>query len=320
MGNRRPLTIVLTSPDEDRIGSELATRPEITVESLAHCSGAELLRAAQRADVLITRAVQPLDRAVFGAGAGRLKAVIQPSAGSDNIDFAAALEAGVAIVLPDPGNAVAVAEWTLLHLLALVRGVRRHWEGRTWDWGLRETLEDRELCGLSLGVIGVGRCGSRVARRAVACEMTTRGYDPYIPDQRFTALGVSRATELDQLLAVSEIVTLHCPLTAETRGMLGRRELAQLPRGAWVINAARGGLLDEEALVSALDEGRIAGAAIDVWSHEPRGRTGLALHPKVLATPHLAGHTAPSHRRRREHLLAALKDVIDRLQSEESNP
>lgn len=312
-----PITVCFAAPDDDGLGPVLQRRPGVVVRSHPRLSGAALGKAAAECEILVTRAVQVVDRHVFETASGRLRFVVQASAGIDNIDLEAAQAHRVTVIQPDPGNATAVAEWTLLHLLALVRSVRRHWAGQTWDWGIRETLPDGQLSGLRLGIVGLGRCGSRVARRASGFEMTVSAFDPYIPDETFAQHGAHRARSLQALLSASDVLTMHCPLTDETQGMIGAEQLACLPRGAFVLNAARGGLIDEEALMQSLDSGWIAGCAMDVWEQEPRTRQGLVTHPRVLATPHLAGHTKPSHRARRENLLAALERLLDELSAEQ---
>ncbi|MFN7966549.1 MAG: NAD(P)-dependent oxidoreductase [Acidobacteriota bacterium] len=311
MPRHDPITICFAAPDEDGLAVMLQRRRNVLVLTHPRLDGEALRCAAAECEILVTRAVQTVDRAVFEAASGRLRAIVQASAGIDNIDLEAARVHAVRVIQPDPGNATAVAEWTLLHMLALVRGVRRHWEGETWDWGGRETLPDGQLSGLRLGIVGLGRCGSRVARRACRFEMTVSAFDPYIPVETFALHGAQPARSLETLLSGSDVLTLHCPLTAETQGMIGAAELACLPRGSLLLNAARGGLVDEEALMQSLDSGWIAGCAVDVWEREPRPRAGLATHPRVLATPHLAGHTATSHRARRENLLAALEGLLD---------
>lgn len=307
------LRVVFAAPDTDRVADALAQTPGVEVIVHPLLFGAALRHAAATADVLVVRAVQSIDRQLLEGARGGLRAVVQGAAGSDNIDRVAAAACGVEVLVADPGNATAVAEWTLLALLALFRGIRRHWDGTTWDWSGREDLPDRQLAGKTLGIVGLGRCGTRVARRARAFEMTIWAFDPYIGDEVFAAHEALRAPHLADLIQRCDALTLHCPLTDETRGMIGARELEHLRRGAILLNGARGEVVQEGPLLDALESGALAGAALDVYAHEPAERTRLTDHPNVLATPHLAGHTVESHVARAAHLRQALRDVVERL-------
>lgn len=313
--------VAFAAPAAPEVVESIARRPGVTVQTHAPLSHAELVAAAAGADVLVVYSWQPVDREVFQAGAGRLRAVVQASAGLDNIDEAAAGEAGVRVVPVDPGNATAVAELTLLSLIALLRGIRGHWD-RTGagQWADRETLKDRELRGKTLGLVGLGRVGSRVAARARAFEMHVLAVDPYIPLEAFNARSAERVGSLAELLPRCEALSLHCPLTSETRLMIGERELAALPAQAVLVNTARGGVVDETAVLRALDAGRLAGAAVDVFTREPPPTGGLRAHPKVLATPHLAGHSVESHQARTANAIDALGQLLDQLEREERAP
>jgi phosphoglycerate dehydrogenase-like enzyme len=316
--NTSAVRVVLTFPDHEGLAGPLRTLGVEVLENHELLQGEALNRVALNADVVVIRASQRVGAAFFMQPGVRVKQIVQAAAGIDNIDLQAARQAGVEVQAVDPGNATAVAEWTLLHLLAVTRNATNHWSGTRWDWGAREESNDGELRGRRLGIVGLGRCGSRVARRALAFEMEVSAIDPYIPLDRFVESGVRRFDRLEPLLEWSEALTLHCPLDATTRGMIGRQELARMQPGAILLNSARGGLVDEQALLEALAAGRLAGAAIDVWCNEPRTRTGLAAHPCVLATSHIAGHTAASHRARRENLLEALSGLCRSLAADSS--
>ncbi len=317
-GNRlqRPakeLIVACASPADPGVAEMLSRRPGVRFEEHPPARGAELLRIAGSCDVLVTRSWQRIDRAVLDAGRGRLRAVVQGSAGLDNIDAAAAAEMGIEVVPVDPGNATAVAELTLAAIVSLFRDLRGHWErtpgGR---WPDREQLPDRQVSGKTLGIVGLGRVGTRVCRRALAFDMTVVAIDPYLRQQTFDTWGAVRFPTLDEMLPRCDVLSLHCPLTAETRAMIGARELSLLPRGAVLVNTARGGIVDERALSDALRKGRLAGAALDVFEVEPVVVPGLAAHPLVLATPHLAGHTVESHALRARNLAEALDALVER--------
>lgn len=297
------------------VAEAIGARPGVRVAIDDAARGAELESIAAGADVLVTRAWQRVDAAVLRAGrAGRLRAVVQGSAGRDNVDLEAAEALGVAVVFADPGNAVSVAELVMLSLLVVFRDVRRHWEATPRGlWPDRDALSDREVRGKTLGLVGLGRVGKQVAARARAFEMRVLAVDPYLDPSVFAEHGVSRIDALDAMLPSCDVLSLHCPLTAETRGLIDARRLAALPQGAVVVNTARGGIVDEAALVQALDLGRITMAVLDVFEREPVSVSSIAAHPRVLATPHAAGHTLESHRARASELIRAIGAVLDRL-------
>lgn len=302
---------MFAAPPDPGVAEPLCLRPDVRVEILDGVRGAELASAAARADILVVRSWQQVDAGVIAAGRGRLRAVVQASAGLDNIDAAAADENGVRVVGVDPGNATAVAELTLLSLLALFRRVRGHWDRTArGTWPDRDVLDDRELRGKALGLVGLGRVGRRVAVRARAFEMTVLAVDPYLSADEFPRRGAERVDTLAELLPRCAALSLHCPLTRETRHLIGAVEIAALPRGAYLVNTARGAVVDPSALVRALDDGHLAGAALDVFTAEPPP-AGLVDHERVLATPHLGGHTAESHDARARHTLAALLALLD---------
>lgn len=307
------IVVACASPADPGMAAALARHPGVRFVEHPPLAGPALAEAAARADVLVTRAWQPVDRAVLGAGNGRLRTVVQGSAGLDNIDHEAAAGMGVEVVAVDPGNATGVAELTLLSLIALWRGVPAHWSATAQGaWPDRDRLPDREIAGKTLGLVGLGRVGTRVSRRARACEMTVLAVDPYIPERNFRDVGAVRFDSLEELIPRCDALSLHCPLTRETRGMIGAAELALLPEWALLVNTARGGIVDETALAAALDAGRLAGAALDVFEREPVLLPGIASHPRVLATPHLAGHTVESHRARARNLVEALDELVAR--------
>jgi len=254
------------------------------------------------ADALVVRSETVVDEAVFAA-APRLRVVARAGVGVDNIDVAAATRSGV-LVLNAPGaNAVSAAEHTIALLLAISRQLidansTLH-DGR-WE---RKRFQPFDLKGKTVGIVGLGRVGSLVARRLAAFEMRLIGHDPFVPDERFAELGVERVP-YDDLLGQSDVVTFHAPSTNETRGMLRRETFPLLKRGAIVINAARGDVVDEQALAEALDAGIVAAAGVDVFPHEPVTHSPLWGRPNVVLTPHIGGSSTEA--------LAAVGDVISR--------
>jgi len=222
--------------------------------------------------------------------ADRLKVIGRAGVGVDNVDVEAATRRGIVVANAPESTVTSAAEHTVGLLVALARNIPQahaalkqgRWERSAWG-GV-------ELEGKTLGVLGFGRIGQQVARRALGLGMRVVAYDPFVAKERFRELGVERVESADEVLAAAEFLTLHLPLTPETRGFLGHDAIAKLPDGARVINAARGELVDEEALVEALRSGKLAAAAIDVFGSEPYEGPLLELD-NVVVTPHLAAST-----------------------------
>jgi D-3-phosphoglycerate dehydrogenase / 2-oxoglutarate reductase len=286
-GGERPRVIVA-----DRVADAgLARLREHTgVEDLAGRPRDELLAALATADALLVRSETPVTVELLDA-APRLRVIGRAGAGVDTIDVDAATARGIVVVNAPGGNAVAAAEHTLALLLALARRVAAADAAvKRGEWS-RASFLGIELTGKTLGLIGLGRVGTEVGRRAAGLEMRILAYDPYVPADHIRRSGFEPA-ELDEVLARADVVSLHVPLTEATRGILDRRRLALLREGALLVNCARGGLVDEDALLAALDTGHLGGAALDVFSHEPpRPDDALPRHPRVVATPHLGAST-----------------------------
>ncbi len=224
-------------------------------------------------------------------GAPGLKVVGRAGVGVDNIDVAAASERGVAVMNAPGGNTISAAELTMALLLAVARRVtvadRSIRQGR-WE---RSSLQGVELRGKTLGVIGAGRIGWEVAKRCRAFGMDVVVYDPYLPADRVDELH-PHLVSLDSLIENSDVITLHVPLNAETRGLIGESTLGRMKKGAFVLNVSRGGVVDETALAKALNNGRIAGAGLDVYEHEPLSPDSPLLDaPNLVLTPHLGAST-----------------------------
>ncbi len=252
--------------------------------------GAELGAALKGCQGVLVRSAARITREVL-EHADDLRVIGRAGVGVDTIDVEAATEKGIAVLNAPSGNTVSAAELSLALLLALVRRIPaadRSMKSGGWE---RSKLSGTELYGKTLGLIGVGRVGGEVARRARSFGMQIVAYDPYLSEKAAQALEV-KLQPLDDVLRAADVVTLHVPLTDSTRGMLGTERLALLKPGAVLVNAARGGVVDEAALVAALKEGRLAGAALDVFSQEPLPKD----HPlrsldQVVLTPHLGAST-----------------------------
>ena len=245
--------------------------------------------------------------------ADRLKVIGRAGVGVDNVDVEAATRHGIVVANAPESTVTSAAEHTIGLLVALARNIPQahaalkqgRWERSTWG-GI-------ELEAKTLGVLGFGRIGQQVARRALGLGMRVVAYDPFVAKERFRELGVERGESPDDVLGAVEFLTLHLPLTAETRGFLGRDAIEKLPAGARVINAARGELVDEEALADALRSGRLAAAALDVYSQEPYSGPLLELE-NVVVTPHLAASTEEAQDRAgvivAEQVAAALEGAV----------
>jgi D-3-phosphoglycerate dehydrogenase len=270
----------------------------------------EVLEEIGTFDAFLGRSATKVTRELLQKG-DRLKVIGRAGVGVDNIDIPTATELGIAVINAPGGNTVSVAELFFGVLITLARHLntadRSMRDGR-WD---RSKLGGIELRGRTLAIVGLGRIGSEVARRARAFGMTLVGYDPYVADSRFEELGVERANRLPDALERADVVTVHTPLTAETKGMIGAAELARLPRQAFVLNLARGGIVDEATLTDALTAGRIAGASLDVFTVEPLPADHpLRAMPNVVLTPHLGASTSDAQRSVAVEACLAVRDAL----------
>ena len=249
-----------------------------------------LLAALPEADAVIVRSATVIDAEAVAA-ARRLKVVARAGVGLDNVDVPAATASGVMVVNAPTSNIVSAAE----QAIALLLSVARHTASasaalKNGEWK-RSRYTGVELQGKTVGVVGLGRIGVLFAQRMAAFGTRLIAYDPYVQPARAAQLGV-RMVGLDELLRESDFISIHLPRTPETVGLIGERELATVKPGVRIINAARGGLIDEQALADALAEGRVAGAGIDVFVKEPATSSPLFAFDNVVVTPHLGASTA----------------------------
>jgi D-3-phosphoglycerate dehydrogenase / 2-oxoglutarate reductase len=269
-----------------------------TVEALGpdfeirHCDGAdraELLAAITDVDAILVRSATKVDAEALAA-AKRLKVVARAGVGLDNVDVKAATQSGVMVVNAPTSNIVSAAELAVALLLAAARHVSpAHAALRNGEWK-RSKYTGIELYEKTLGIIGLGRIGVLVAQRLAAFGMSVIAYDPYVQAGRAAQMGV-RLVDLDTLLAESDFISVHLPKTPETVGLIGAVELAKAKPSLVIVNAARGGIVDENALYAALKEGRIAAAGVDVYAKEPCTDSPLFELENVVATPHLGAST-----------------------------
>jgi D-3-phosphoglycerate dehydrogenase len=240
-------------------------------------------------DALIVRSQTKVRTEVIESGK-KLKVIGRAGVGTDNIDVDAATRNGIVVVNAPTGNTVAAAEHTIALMLALARNVpQANSRLKSGKWQ-REEMVGSELRNKTLGIIGLGNVGSEVAKRALAFEMRVFAHDPFVSKDYARNLEVDLVS-MDQLLKEADFITLHVPLTAATKNLIGPKELAKLKPTARIINCARGGLIDEEAIVKAIKTGKIAGAAFDVFDKEPVTDSPLFKEDKIIVTPHLGAST-----------------------------
>ena len=261
---------------------QVDVRPELAKEGLAGEIGPY--------DALVIRSATEVDAAVLEAGEN-LKVVARAGIGLDNVDVEAATRRGVMVVNAPQSNVVSAAEQTMALLLAQARNVpQAHAALKAGAWE-RSRWEGVELAGKTIGLVGLGRVGGLVAQRAAGFGMRVIAFDPYVSAERAKEMGVDAMPSLEALLVQADFVSIHLPRTPETEGLIGVHELSLMKEGARLINTARGGIVDEDALVKALESGHVGGAALDVFAQEPTTDSPLFAMDNVVVTPHLGAST-----------------------------
>ena len=288
----------------------MSDRPRVLVRESIADAGLELLRdrfdvvedsdselgsIIGEFDAIVIRSATTLDADLIDR-AGRLKVIGRAGVGVDNVDVDAATRRGIVVANAAESTVDSAAEHAIALLFALARNVPQAHAALTsgtWD---RQRFTGIELAGKTLGVLGLGRIGRQVAHRALGLGMHVVAYDPFVAEDRFREFGVDAAASPEEIYAVADVITLHLPLNDETRGLVGADAFELMKDGVRIVNAARGGLVDEDALVAAIESGKVAGAALDVFETEPYDGPLLGL-PQVVVTPHLAGSTAEAQDR-----------------------
>lgn len=298
--------ILLTDGLEENGQALMRTSAEVVDKN--NISADDLLKIIGDYDALVVRGRTKVTAAVFDA-AKKLKVVGRSGVGVDNIDLNAAKAHGVTVVNAPIATTVSVAELTLGLMLSMSREIPRADTGMKNGKWLKKELEGVELYQKTLGVIGYGRIGEAVGVRAAAFGMRILGYDPLLPPQEIAKRG-AQPVSFDELLAQSDFLTLHIPLTETSKNLINEGAFQKMKDGVRIVCAARGGVIDEEALLAAIESGKVASAALDVFNTEPPGQNPLESHPRVICTPHIGAQTIEAQVRTAEDIgsevLAAL--------------
>ncbi|MGI8604247.1 MAG: phosphoglycerate dehydrogenase [Verrucomicrobiales bacterium] len=303
--------ILIADPISDVGIDELRSDPNLEVDVRIGIKEADLLATAHTYNGIIVRSQTKITAAVFER-ARHLKAVGRAGVGVDNIDVSAATRHGVVVMNTPGGNTISTAEHAFTLLVALARHIpQAHASVVAGKWE-RRLFQGVELDGKTLSVIGMGRIGSELARRAMAFNMRVLAYDPYLTAQRAQTMRIELKEKLEDALAEADFITLHMPLTKETKGMINAERLERCKKGVRLVNCARGGLVDEEALVAALECGQVAGAAFDVFETEPPppDHPFFAQEAKMVLTPHLGASTAEAQENVGIEVARQLRDFL----------
>ncbi len=283
------MKILVSDPVSDKGVAILRKEHEVDVK--LKLAPEELVALIPGYDALVVRSETKVTKAVIEA-ADNLKVIGRAGVGVDNIDVEAATKKGIIVLNAPEGNTIAATEHTMAMMLSLARNIpQAHQSVKCGEWQ-RGKFVGVEMRGKTLGVLGLGRIGTGVAKRALAMEMKVLAYDPFISAEHARTLDID-LVELDEVLAGADFITLHLPLTNDTKGLFGKETFKKVKPGVRIVNCARGGVIDEAALAAAINEGIVAGAAIDVFEKEPIDAANPLLGvDKVVLTPHLGASTA----------------------------
>ena len=304
--------VLITDGLKEKGQAVLRAAPDVAqVDDLNGISADEVKERISQYNAVIVRSRIKMTAEVIGLGAN-LKVIGRAGVGVDSIDLAAAQGRGVTVVNSPLASTNAVAEHTMALMLSLVRLIPAADAAMKSGQWIKKQLLGTELDGKILGIIGMGRIGSAVGARAAAFGMQVLGYDPFLPAESIQERG-ALPVELMEIYARSDLISLHLPLSPETRNMLDGQAFGYMKRGVRLICAARGGIIDETALLAALESGQVAGAALDVFENEPPGLTALVAHPNVVVTPHIGAQTEEAQVRAAEDIA---NEVLSALRNE----
>ncbi|WP_284036220.1 phosphoglycerate dehydrogenase [Neobacillus sp. 114] len=260
-------------------------------------------------DALIVRSQTKVTGELLEA-AGRLRVIARAGVGVDNIDVNAATKKGIIVINAPGANTIAATEHTLAMMLAMARKIpQAHQKTSCGEWD-RNSFKGVELYKKTLGVVGMGKIGTEVAKRAKGFGMNILGFDPYLTEDRAKKLGITKAS-LDLIAAEADFITIHTPLTNDTRGIINDEFLSKTKKGVRFVNCARGGIIDEKALVRAIQSGHVAGAALDVFEKEPVADPELLQNPNIIVTPHLGASTVEAQEKVAEEVSAEIVEIFE---------
>lgn len=281
--------VLVSDPISEQGLGALLRSPDVEVEIRTDLAPDELREIIGDYDALLVRSQTKVTEELILAGK-KLRAIGRAGVGVDNIDVPSATRRGVIVINAPDGNTISTCEHTFAMLLSMARKIPQAHsllKNGTWD---RKSFVGVELNGKTLGILGFGRIGSEVAKRALAFNMRVRAYDPFLTRERAEASGVIMSS-VDEIVTDADFITVHTPLTKETKHMLSRDQFARMKDGVRLLNCARGGIIDEKALAEALESGKVAAAALDVFEEEPPLGNPLLEYPQVVVTPHLGAST-----------------------------
>ncbi len=281
---------VLVSDPLSELGlQKLLEADDVQVDRKPGLSEQELIQIIPEYDALLVRSQTKVTPAIIEA-ATRLKAIGRAGVGVDNINIPAATNKGIVVINAPDGNTISTAEHSFAMIMSLARRIpHAYYSMMNGEWD-RKTFVGVELNQKVLGIVGLGRIGAEVAKRAKAFNMKVVAYDPFLTEDRAKKMGVTPAT-IDELVRQADFITVHTPLTKETKYIIGSKEFAKMKDGVRIVNCARGGIIEEKALLQALQTGKVAGAALDVFEVEPPVDNPLTKLPQVIVTPHLGAST-----------------------------
>ncbi len=291
-------------------GAASSSRSRISVDVKTKLSPEQLKETIGQYDGLVVRSGTQVTGEVLGH-AKKLKVIGRAGAGLDNIDLETASKLGVVVMNAAGGNTVSTAEHTMSMILSLARRIPQACASlKSGEWD-RSSFRGVELYGKTLGIIGMGRIGSEVAKRALSFGMRLLVYDPFLSEERVRELEAAPVASMEEVLRKSDFITVHTPLSEETKGLIGDKEIALMKKGVRIINCARGGIVEEKALAEAIRSGHVAGAALDVFEKEPPPASSELLNlPQVVVTPHLGGSTEEAQSSVAREIAVSVRDYL----------
>ncbi|OYV02622.1 3-phosphoglycerate dehydrogenase [candidate division bacterium WOR-3 4484_18] len=299
------MKLIIADPIDEAAKNELMKL--VKVEDLSDIPKDELPKYVKDADIMVVRSATKVRRNMIDQ-MQNMKLIIRGGVGIDNIDVEYAREKGIEVRNTPAASSITVAELTIAHMLAVARhipyGTQSLKQGK-WE---KKKLKGMELYGKTVGIIGLGRIGNEVAKRVQALGMKVIAYDPYVKES-----AVAKLVDLDTLLREADIITIHTPLTAETHHLIGRKEIEKMKDGVILINTARGGVIDESAIIWGLETGKIYGVGLDVYEQEPLP----ADHPllkfdNVSLTPHIGAQTAAARERIGQEVVKIVREFVSK--------